>query len=445
MVLPNAPLAALMRRGTVLAEPALQVPLKRAEREAMAMDPSPTALIVRLEQTANLYEQIEILALLLRQLPREAYAAVRGVQRTLADLIQEVYEQSGRLRLWAVVRRAAGMLGKVDGDLSLAVGAVLVRQMHIQIGRVYADDAMITQPIPEHELLAKIKTYCRDDIRDQILTQELLLYISLLIKAKPELFLGLLTIRVSHLIALLVTQLGGELQLNPEEAYEQLMHQPPSSIQARLERAVASPVAASVPPALNRRTAVDVADPQWVQDLGFEQLAVPTEGWKKWRQHNGIIDRRTPTFYAAVWNISHHAPAIVVGRRGALRGRMDSSIVASDTTPGEAAFALWLEQLLNQIDAAEYRQVTVEALTVVASYLLQHREARLAEELDVDVLLERAALLAAQEAPGSVAASLAPESTNGSNERGRERFYALAPASTARAVADALRSMLGAR
>jgi phosphorylase kinase alpha/beta subunit len=436
MVLPKSPLREFARRGKALAQPELQVPLNGAARDALSLDSSAIALTLRLEQTGNLYEQIELLALLLRQLPLQAAVSFRGATRSLADVLQEVYEQAGRLRLWAVVRRAAGLLGKVDGDLSLAVGAILVRQMNIQIGRLYAEDAMITQPIPEHELLAKIKTYCPNDIRDQVLTQELLLYLSLLIKAQPELFAGLLTVRVSHLISLLVTQLSAELRVSQAEAYEQLMHQPPSLIQRRLEQVVASPVAASVPPRRTPRGARPKADVGWVQDLGFELIPVPKDGWLEWRQHNGTIDRRTTTFYSAVWNIAHHTPAIVVGRRSGMRGRMDSSIVASDTTPGEAAFALWLEQLLNQIDAAEYRQLTVEALAVVASFFLQNSSVRLVDELDVDLILERAARLGGRQ-PGATQAEL-----NAGSEEIWANFYTKEPAYTAKAVADVLRSMV---
>ena len=131
----------------------------------------------------------------------------------MRELIEEVYEQAGRRRLWAIMRRAAGLLGKVDGDLNLAVGAILVRQKNIQVGRAYSDDSLISHPIPDHELLAKINTFCRDDVRDRVLTQEILLYLGVLIRERPELFGELLTLRVSHFILLLTSQLARELTI----------------------------------------------------------------------------------------------------------------------------------------------------------------------------------------------------------------------------------------
>ena len=210
----DAPLATRMRRTAVLSEPGTQRPLDPTAEIAIDTTADAAPLIMRLAETDNLYEQIELLAALARIQSLDAVISMRGDTGPVRELIEEVYEQAGRRRLWAIMRRAAGLLGKVDGDLNLAVGAILVRQKNIQVGRAYSDDSLISHPIPDHELLAKINTFCRDDVRDRVLTQEILLYLGLLIKERPELFGELLTLRVSHFILLLSSQLARERDIS---------------------------------------------------------------------------------------------------------------------------------------------------------------------------------------------------------------------------------------
>ena len=83
--------------------------------------------------------------------------------------------------------------------------------------------------------MQRIIQYCREDVRDQILTQEVLLYLGLLIKARPELFSELITVRASLLIILLTSQIARTQNCHTDEAYDMLMDMPPSEVQSRLE------------------------------------------------------------------------------------------------------------------------------------------------------------------------------------------------------------------
>jgi phosphorylase kinase alpha/beta subunit len=440
--LSEAPLPTRMTRPTVLSEPGTQRPLDPTTELAIDITASAAPLIARLAETDNLYEQIELLAAVARMQSLDSLIAMRGSVGPLRELIEEVYEQAGRRRLWAIIRRAAGLLGKVDGDLNLAVGAILVRQKNIQVGRAYSDDSLIAHPIPDHELLAKINTFCRDDVRDRVLTQEILLYLSLLIKARPELFSELLTIRVGHLILLLSSQLARERECTPGEAYEVLMDLPPSAIQQRLETVLAQYHAIEALPQqleqLHAQAPVSTLD--WKQDLGLEQLHVAGDGWLAWRQHGGIIDRRPSNFYADVWNIFRHAPSLVIGEKLERRNRMESSTVLSDTTPGEKSFALWLEHLLNKILSAEYRQLNIECLRVLASFFRQNPTLEIEDACALDAMIGHAVRLAYLDQHGDREAVY--------NEHKAEAwtaFYASSPMRTSAFLVAALRSLLTLR
>jgi phosphorylase kinase alpha/beta subunit len=439
LVLSEAPLSTRMTRPAVLSQPGTQCPLDRSTELAIDITASAAPLIARLAETDNLYEQIELLAAVARMQSLDSMVEMRGSSGPLRELIDEVYEQAGRRRLWAIVRRAAGLLGKVDGDLNLAVGAILVRQKNIQVGRAYSDESLIAHPIPDHELLTKINTFCRDDVRDRVLTQELLLYISLLIKARPELFSELLTIRVSHLILLLSSQLAHERGLTAGEAYEALMNLPPSAIQQRLESVLVQYHAIETLPQqleqLHAHATVSALD--WKPDLGLEQLRVAGDGWLAWRQHGGIIDRRPSDFYGDVWNIFRHTPSLVIGEKLERRNRMDSSVVLSDTTPGEKSFALWLEHLLNKIPAAEYRQLNIESLRVLASFFRQNPTLKIDDACALDAMIGHAVRLAYLDQRADREASYSEFKAEAWTA-----FYASSPARTSAFLVAALRSLL---
>jgi len=435
----DAPLAMRMRRTAVLSEPGTQRPLDPTAEIAIDTTADAAPLTIRLAETDNLYEQIELLAALARIQSLDAVISMRGNTGPVRELIEEVYEQAGRRRLWAIMRRAAGLLGKVDGDLNLAVGAILVRQKNIQVGRAYSDDSLISLPIPDHELLLKINTFCRDDVRDRVLTQEILLYLGLLIKERPELFGELLTLRVSHFILLLSSQLAREREVSPGEAYDALMALAPSLIQQRLQGVLVQYHAIEALPQqleqLHAQSARGALD--WKQDLGLEKLRIPREGWLVWRQHRGIIDRRPARFYADVWNIFHHAPALIIGEKLERRNRMDSSVVLSDMTPGEKSFALWLEHLLNKIAASEYRQLNIESLSVLASFFRQNPSLQVEDACALDALIGHAVRLAYLDQRSEREISY-----NDHKAEAWAAFYASSPERTSAFLVTALRSLL---
>lgn len=438
-VLPSSPLAELVRKPKALVTPGKPIRLESSVELDIDTTDEPAKLIARLVETDNLYEQIEILGALSRLQALDSVVTIRDEQLTLLQLLEEVYEQAGRLRLWAIVRRAAGLLRKVDVDLHLAVGAILVQQKDIQVGRAYSDDSLITRPVPEHELLSKIHTFCRDDIRDHVLTQELILYISLLIKSQPQLFSELLTIRVSHLILLLASDIARQHQLSPDEAYERLMHLAPSQIQRLLEKVMARyRELEGLPQEQEQLHAQATTHPLgWTPDLGFEKLKPASDGWLAWRQHHGIIDRRPPNFYANAWRLFQHVEGIIIGDRLERRNRMDSKVVLSDMTAGEKAFALWLEHLLNRVHSPEYRQLNIEALHVLSSFFDQNPTLKIDDAVSVDAILGHAVRLSFLEAHPEHEAAY-----NDYKAQAWDEFYALSPMATSKMLVGALKLLL---
>ncbi|MFT6992396.1 MAG: phosphorylase kinase alpha/beta subunit [Paraglaciecola sp.] len=238
LILPEQPLASLLSQSCVLELAGEHKPLSPSQELEIALHKDTGNLESRLAKATNLYEQIAVLTKLVELQSIDSEIHIHNQQRSLRDLIEEVYTQAGRLRLWSVLRQTSGLQGKIDGDIGLAVGDLLVAQKFIQVGRSYHDESLITRPLTD----------------------------------------------------------------------EELMHMPPSDIQSRLEAVLENYQAlADLPQKLETLHAQgNVEKLHWQQNLGLEQLKTPVEGWLAWRQHQGILDRRSAEFLSKIWRILKH-------------------------------------------------------------------------------------------------------------------------------------------
>ena len=430
---PNTTIAP--QRPSVLTHSDENQPLEGSVELAIDRVTQALPLLSRLENTDNLYEQVEVLSALARISELDDSFGLHQKQVTLRELLEEAYERAGKLRLWAVVRHAAGLLGKVDGDVTLAVGAILVRHKYVQIGRAYSPDSLVVEPVTERALMELIRNHCRNDVRDRVLTQELLLYLGTLIKAHPELFEDMITIRVGHLANLLAAQLASEHGLEMDAAYDRLMEESPSKVQSSLRSVLSRyQVIATLPQQFDHLGITDGGEEMgWKQDLGFEKIPEPSDGWHGWRRHAGVVDRISDDFYATTWKLFRHTPGLIIGDKLERRNRMDSSVVLSDMTSGEQAFALWLEHLLNKVSPAEYRQLNVEALHVLGSFFEQHRELKLGDAIALDALIGHAVHLGYIEAHPEHA-----DDYQSHKSAAWQHFYKRAPVSTSGLLVAAL-------
>jgi phosphorylase kinase alpha/beta subunit len=336
-------------------------------------------ILTRLKTSDNSYEQVELLSTLLRLKGFDFDTGLGQPQFvvTVAQLLDELYTKAGEYRLWGIIRRVAGLYAKTDMTLADAVTDVLVRQKQIAVGRAYSQDSLITRPLTPAELVNKIHEFCREDIRDRVITQELLIYLSLLIKAEPSLFNGLLTIRVGYLIALMISELAQERQIPQDEAYEQLMELSPHALQTCLHHVLKGYEG------LNRTVFTQESlhlkqqhnAIEWVvlSDEGLSQVPDDESGsmsgiqdWRRKRQLDGAVNRVPKDFYPHVWSILKHCRGIVIGDKFERRNRLSSDLLL-EMTPDEKNFALHVEHLLNKVQAPEYRQMNVEALMELAA------------------------------------------------------------------------------
>jgi phosphorylase kinase alpha/beta subunit len=413
-------------------------PLAVATASAWRQEPDNSRLLELLGSSRNPYEQIELLGLLWQRLGPDADTGSGGSVRQLTEAI---YARAHRGRLWGVLRRAAGLLGKVDETLADAVADIVSRQHQLSVGHAYSNAAVIDRPMSNAEIMDRIRAYCGDDLREQVLIQEIVLCLGMLIKADPARFRGTLTIRAWHLLLLLTASLARELGITQGEAFDILLEQSPHAILERLRRVVID-AEATYRDLTHVESLHHEGEVFGLKRVRFSAADDPqrtgSEDWAAWREANGILTRLPEDFHPRVWNILRHCQGLIIGDRLDTRNRLDSATVLGDTTPAEKSFALRVEHLLNGIQAPEYRQLCIETLLTLSDIVTVNPHLRVNNDAVLDVLIGTAVRLNWRETHPE----LAGKAYNEHSAEAWQAFYASPPHRVANTVMAALSELL---
>ncbi|MCY7368761.1 MAG: glycoside hydrolase family 15 protein [Chamaesiphon sp.] len=376
-------------------------PLTNTQEFLLEAETNIKLLLTELRGSVNLYQQIELLHTLtkLEGLDFNTGFGGAGINVTVANLLDEVYFKAGNFGDrpdWAIVRYAAGLLDKVDISLSDAVTDILIGGKQLTVGMAYSEAALIDAPMSHTEIVEKIDKFCREDIRDRVLTQEIIIYLGLLIKSQPALVKGLLTLRVGYLIVLLTSELVMELGITQDEAYEKLMELSPFEIQMRLHQVLSD--YQNLGNTVFQQESLHLNQSQqqieWIVNQSTERVDTPSIDWRYQRRKDGAINRVDRDFYPSIWRLLEHCKGLTVGDKLEKRNRLDSEIILSEMTAGEKNFALRIEHLLNKIVAPEYRQLNIEALMALAALSDRNPDLKIEEYIVLDVLIGHAVRLA---------------------------------------------------
>lgn len=419
---------------------ALSVPLTN-DSLASWENHSDALLLEQLTSCANLYAQLEALNLLTL---RHGLHYLTGISNSdgrissVGDLLEEVYERAGELHHWDIIRRCAGLLGKYDINLEQAATDILVRQHALCLGRYYSSRTTLTRPADSSDILQLIRTY-NTTVSEQVLIQELVLYLGLLIKSNPELFSDMHTLRVGQLLQLISRQqqrlLGCE---SIEQAFDSILALPPFELSTLLKQSLAAgnPSASQLDlvASLNLGYVPATALAKYRFTAVKDQAnCKPLTNWYDWREWQGSLGREDAVFYASVWDILHHCQGLTIGATNNPKNRLDSIDVLSQSTAGEQSFILRVNHLLNKIQAPVYRQLTVETLLTIAAIFRQLPTLHLTATLATDTLIASAVKLSCVVADVEL---IEQEATNLSGAW--QDFYQLAPQQVANNLLDAL-------
>ena len=375
-------------------------PLSDAEYQALTLEAPSERLFAILANCSNPYAQIELLVTLHARHGGDYVTPLRhpelGFELTLREITECVFERAGRLQLWGVLRRAADLLDKVDAQLEVAVMDILVRQKQLAVGRSYSRRAIIREPLGNTETLAMIRAFCGQDERERILTQELIIHLGHIAKNESQLIRDILTLRVGHLLQLLIARLARERGLSLDAAFDALLEKPPHRLLARLRDTLLH--FGDEQRGLGRTESLHIVGaPKEVVPVRFDaglDVTQAVEDRLHWRQVQGAIGRLPDRFYPQVWGLLRHCRGLVIGDRYNRKNRLDSEQLLSESTAGEMNFALRVEHLLNKIAAPEYRQLVIEGLQALIAIMQANPDLRFEDDLVMDVLIGHAVRLA---------------------------------------------------
>ncbi|OAI18928.1 glycosyl hydrolase family 15 [Methylomonas koyamae] len=354
-------------------------------------------LIDLLQTNPNLYAQLEALSLLCQRHGLEFDTGLRTSEGTpclVRDLLEEVYARAGDCHAWYVVRRCAGLLGKYDINLEQAATEMLVRQHGLTVGRAYSGKATLRRPTDSWQILETIRTFNPGDSSQQIIIQELIIYLGMLIKLKPALFADMHTIRVGHILQLIIARYKRLHSSSLDQAFNDILSLPPHQV-ATLARETLEDYNNSENQ-LGQVETLNYEGPQ--RDLAaarFPETMDPkdrggAEDWYAWREQQGSVGRENEAFFSGLWSLLHHCKGLMVGEKYNSKRRIDSEMMLAQMTAGEQTFRLHINHILNKIQAPVYRQLSVEALRALASIVKENPDLYIDDTLVTDILIGHA-------------------------------------------------------
>ena len=353
----------------------------------------------------NLYVQIEILTLLHDRNGLNYQTGVLGLDgdaASIQDLLEEVYERAGNWHLWPIVRRCAALLGKYDINLEQAATEILVRQHALSVGMMYSRKSTFYKPADSSELLLVIRAF-NHNLDEQIIIQELILYLGILIKAQPELFQNIQTIRVGHLLKLIIAKLVREqnglgMAYSDQQAFRKILTFSPYELSQKVFDIVSHYGSAENQPPIQDEMLIAKDNAWGMIRAKFLDTIRPNpdsyENWYQWRELKGSIGRENDDFFANVWVIVQRCRGLIIGDRHNSKRRIDCETILAQMTEGEQSFKLCINHALNKIQAAVHRQLTVEVLSLIATVFRDSPTLRYEDTLSIDLIIEQAVKMA---------------------------------------------------
>ncbi|CAB4016585.1 Hypothetical predicted protein, partial [Paramuricea clavata] len=229
-------------------------------------------LLQLLTKSEAMNKEVFILELLIK---REGMKCVTP-EGSLDELVHKLYLKAGRVQDWDVIRHCSGLLRKIVDSLAPAISTILVHGKVVTLGMFGHEERVVYEPLTPGAIEKILFEYCSPyDVREAVLQQEMLIYLASFISTNPDVYNGMLKIRVGWIVQEMKNLLERHF---PNENIESVYTFPPSRVKALLWIVLTCE---------GRINGLDLA-PRNV----LEQ-----------RQLNGAMHRVPTGFYSMVWKI----------------------------------------------------------------------------------------------------------------------------------------------
>uniref|UniRef100_F1M1C9 Phosphorylase b kinase regulatory subunit n=1 Tax=Rattus norvegicus TaxID=10116 RepID=F1M1C9_RAT len=323
-------------------------------------------LVGQLKDCSNLQDQADILYILyVIKGPRWDTNLFGQHGVTVHSLLGELYGKAGLNQEWSLIRYISGLLRKKVEVLAEACADLLSHQKQLTVGLPPEPrEKTISTPLPPEELTELIYEASGQDISIAVLTQEIVVYLAMYVRAQPSLFAEMLRLRIGLIIQVMATELARSLNCSVRPIHSS-MSSPAISIHevghtgvTKTERSGISRLRSEM-----KQRSSTPSSPTGTSstDSGGHHLGWGEQQgqWLRRRRLDGAINRVPVGFYQRVWKILQKCHGLSID------GYVLPSSTTQEMTPCEIKFAVHVESVLNRVSQPEYRQLLVEAIMVL--------------------------------------------------------------------------------
>ncbi|XP_046843566.1 phosphorylase b kinase regulatory subunit beta-like isoform X2 [Xenia sp. Carnegie-2017] len=309
-------------------------------------------LLSMLTNVDAIEKEVLILDLLIK---REGMKCVVG-EDSLDVRLHKLYIKAGRVQDWNVIRHCSGLLRKIVDSLAPAISTILVHGKVVTLGMFGHEERVVYEPLTPGAIEKILFEYCSPyDVRMAVLQQEMIIYLSSFISSNPDVFNGMLKIRVGWIVQEMKNLLERHF---PSENTELVYTFPPSRVKELVWVVLTCK---------GRINGKDLAPRNILEQ----------------RQLNGAMHRVPPGFYSQVWKILERSESGF----SLSRSYLPKFPTIDELTEGEKSFALKVEEFLSNVSKPEFRQLLVELLMVMATILKRNKELRFHVTIKLDDLV----------------------------------------------------------
>ncbi|GFW50474.1 probable phosphorylase b kinase regulatory subunit beta [Trichonephila clavipes] len=276
---------------------------------------------------------------------------------TVKERLERLTRQAGALRHWSVVRYCSSVLRKLVDSISPNITSILVCGKQITVGVFGHEEVVIDKPLTPKEVEGIIYSKCQvHDIYQAVLQQEIILYVGRLISTTPQLFQGILKIRIGWVLQAMILHMK---------------------------------FLSSSPPAL------ESLSPSELRKVLYRVLTLSDNGTNtilsihQRRQIEGALCRVPKNFYDRVWDImTRTSEGIIVEGH-----HLPQQPTLTEMTVYDLKFSTEVEMFLSRVALPEYRQILVELIMVVYLILERNPELSFNATIDMNKLVEEAFIM----------------------------------------------------
>jgi len=312
-------------------------------------------LVNLLGNLRHLYGQIQVFGLLLfREGPD---FQIDG--QTITQKLEALSQEAVRTRYWGALRYSSSLLKRTVNSLAPCATQIIVNGKSLTVGTIGIEPEIFSKPTTPQEIQAaiyhKVLPY---SVTGAVLQQEMILYCGKLIATKPELFTGILVLRMPWIVRTL--ELYNKF-IEPGDTTS-IDNQPPSKVRRLLHDVLL------VTSGLKDRSQSGVLTDHQIKQLNGSLLRVPDN------------------FYSSIWQILYKC-------LGGLRfGKQKLTQLPTIRLheAHELSFYHLVEKYFSQYQDACQRHFVIRILTILAIVLKRNPEIQYTAEISIQGLMNSA-------------------------------------------------------